>query len=89
MSLVGESSAGWVRQLADAPRRQRKDERLVGTGGQRVADHVCHRGRGAHDARFPRPFHAERVVGDGVLDDDWENPEWIDFAIRCFFDRAA
>ncbi len=89
MSLVGESSAGWVRQLADAPRRQRKDERLVGTGGQRVADRVCHRGRGAHDARFPRPFHAERVVGDGVLDDDWENPEWIDFAIRCFFDRAA
>ena len=59
------------------------------TGGQRVADRVCHRGRGAHDARFPRPFHAERVVGDGVLDDDWENPEWIDFAIRCFFDRAA
>ncbi len=20
---------------------------------------------------------------------DWENPEWIDFAIRCFYDRAA
>jgi hypothetical protein len=20
---------------------------------------------------------------------DWDNPEWIDFAIRCFYDDAA